>query len=227
MLKTITLIAFLATVCAVKTDAQKKPAETKANSPAPQASNKVNRRPISKSAAEPFAKATVEAMAAQCVKLETGAGVVELEMFPESAPETVRAFLNLVAGGFLDTTTFSRVVPGFIVQGGNLSTREKRTAEIDKRSWLTVPDEPNPIKHERGILSMARADAPNSATTNFFILVGEARHLDGTFAAFGRVTSGMEIVDAINKMPVEADKPTKPVRLNRATTALCPVKPNI
>ncbi len=226
MPKILSLTALLAVVFVFTAEAQNKSTGTKVNSPAPQTSNKVNRRPVAKSAAEPFAKATVEAMAAQCVKLETGAGVIELEMFPESAPETVRAFLNLVAGGFLDTTTFSRVVPGFIVQGGNLSTREKRTAEIDKRSWMTVPDEPNPIKHERGILSMARAETPNSATTNFFILVGEARHLDGTFAAFGRVTSGMETVDAINKMPVEGDKPAKPVRLTKATAALCAVKPN-
>jgi peptidyl-prolyl cis-trans isomerase B (cyclophilin B) len=69
---------------------------------------------------------------------------------------------------------------------------------------------------------MARSDTPNSATTHFFILVGDSRHLDGTFAAFGRVTSGMDVVDGINKMPVEGDKPTKPVRLKRAVVAPCP-----
>jgi peptidyl-prolyl cis-trans isomerase B (cyclophilin B) len=160
-------------------------------------------------------------MGAQCVKFETEAGIIELEMFPESAPETVRNFLNLTANGAFDTTTFSRVVPDFIVQGGNLTTREKITLELVKRARRTIPDEPNLIKHERGIISMARSDSPNSATTNFFILLGAAQHLDGTFAAFGRVTRGMEIVDAINKMPVEGDKPTKPVRLNRATVKPC------
>ena len=212
--------------CAVAADAQKKSPETSANLPAPPSSNKANRRPgVQK--VEPFARATVAEMAAQCVKFETAAGAIDMELFPESAPETVRSFLNLVAGKFLDTTTFSRVVPGFVVQGGNLSTHEKRTAEIDKRAGQSVPDEPNQIKHERGILSMARADTPNSATTNFFILVGEARHLDGTFAAFGRVVRGMETVDAINKMPVEGDKPVKPVRITRAATMPCPAKPSL
>jgi peptidyl-prolyl cis-trans isomerase B (cyclophilin B) len=164
-------------------------------------------------------------MAAQCVKLETEAGVIELEMYPESAPESVRNFLNLTATGAFDTTTFSRVVPRFVIQGGNISTREKLTPELDKRMRRTIPDEPNQIKHERGVLSMARADEPNSASTHFFILVDSAPNLDGTFAAFGRVTKGMEVVDAINKMPVENEKPAKPVRITRATVAPCPAQP--
>jgi peptidyl-prolyl cis-trans isomerase B (cyclophilin B) len=163
-------------------------------------------------------------MAAQCVKFETEAGVIEMEMFPESAPESVRNFLNLTAIGAFDTTTFSRVVPGFVVQGGNIFTREKITPELDGRARRTIPDEPSLIKHERGILSMARSDEPNSASTSFFILVGNASHLDGTFAAFGRVTRGMETVDVINKMPVENEQPTKPVRIKRATVALCPAQ---
>ncbi len=161
-------------------------------------------------------------MEAQCVKFETEAGEIEMEMFPKSAPESVRGFLNLAATGALDTTTFSRVVRGFIVQGGDLFTRQKMTPELDKRARRALPDEPGLIKHERGIVSMARSNEPNSATTNFFILVGEASHLNGTFAAFGRVTSGMEVVDAINKMPVESEKPTKPVRITKATVAPCP-----
>ncbi|NJM52919.1 MAG: peptidylprolyl isomerase [Blastocatellia bacterium] len=87
-----------------------------------------------------------------------------------------------------------------------------------------MQDEPSLIKHERGIVSMARGDEPNSASTHFFILVGEAKHLDGKFAAFGRVTKGMDVVDAINKMPVVEQKPEKPVRLLKATIVACPVK---
>ncbi|MEP6806556.1 MAG: peptidylprolyl isomerase, partial [Flavobacterium sp.] len=117
------------------------------------------------------------------------------------------------------------VVPGFIIQGGDLFTRStKLTAELDRRARLTLPDEPSLIKHERGIVSMARSDEPHSATTNFFILVGSAPHLDNTFAAFGKVTNGMEVVDAINKMPAENEKPEKPVRITRAVVALCPAK---
>lgn len=171
---------------------------------------------------EPFDGASVERMAAQCVRLETETGVVELEMLPEAAPETVRNFLNLVSIGAYDTTTFSRVIPGFVVQGGNLATREKITMEMVKRSQRTIRDEPNYVKHQRGVVSMARPAQADSATTHFFILVGDSPHLDNKFAAFGRVTRGMEVVDAINKMPGSGDKPNKPVRLNRATVYACP-----
>ncbi len=223
MLKNLILFAFclLAFVAAVKAQSKSSDAEAKKTA-AP--TKKANQRPVGspkKNASEPFEKATVETMAAQCVKLDTEAGVIELEMFPESAPESVRGFLNLAATGALDTTTFNRVVPGFIIQGGDLGTHEKYTAELAKRAVRNVPDEPSQIKHERGIISMARADTPNSATTNFFILVGAATHLDGTFAAFGRVVSGLETVDAINKMPVENEKPAKPVRIKRAAVAPC------
>jgi peptidyl-prolyl cis-trans isomerase B (cyclophilin B) len=185
---------------------------------------KTNTRPTSKPEVvkgEPFDKADVKTMAAQCVTLDTEAGVIELEMFPESAPESVRNFLNLAATGLFDTTTFSRVVTGFVIQGGNIWTREKMTAQIDQRSRGTIPDEPNKILHERGILSMARSTEPNTTTTNFFILVDSAPTLDGTFAAFGRVTKGMEVVDAINKAKVEGDKPEKPVKVRKATVSQC------
>lgn len=189
---------------------------------------KTNARPTPKPEAvkgEPFDKADVKTMAAQCVTLDTESGVIELEMFPEHAPESVRNFLNLAATGLFDTTTFSRVVPGFVIQGGNIWTREKMTAQMDQRARLTIPDEPSKILHERGILSMARPTDPNSATTNFFILVDTAPSLDGSFAAFGRVTKGMEVVDAINKAPVEAEKPEKPVKLRKASVATCATKP--
>ena len=156
---------------------------------------KANERPPAKTTgpAEPFDRATIAEMAAKCVRFDTEAGAIELEMLPESAPETVRAFLNLVASGALDTTTFSRVVPGFVVQGGNLSTRLTMTPDIAARAQQTIMDEPNLILHIRGVVSMARPDTPNGATTHFFILVGDAPHLNGTFTAFARVTKGMDV----------------------------------
>ncbi|HEV2915378.1 MAG TPA: peptidylprolyl isomerase [Pyrinomonadaceae bacterium] len=186
---------------------------------------KINERPAASvaPAPEPFDSATVEKMAAQCVRLETEAGVIELELMPETAPETVRNFLNLAATGAFDTTTFHRTVKGFVIQGGVLSTRQTITPELARRASRTIPDEPNLIKHERGIVSMARTDKPHTATTSFFILVGTGAHLDGTFAAFGRVTRGMEVADAINSAPAEGDKPVKPVRLTRASVSPCPV----
>jgi peptidyl-prolyl cis-trans isomerase B (cyclophilin B) len=189
----------------------------------PPAEKKANARPGAEAAskAEPFDGASVEKMAAQCVTLETEAGNIEIEMLAEAAPETARNFLNLVATGAYDTTVFSRIVPGFVVQGGDLSTREKLTPELALRLRRTVADEPNAVKHVRGIVSMAKAAAPNSATTHFFILVGDGPHLDGTFAAFGRVRAGIETADAINKAEVESEKPAKPVRIKRATVAAC------
>lgn len=188
---------------------------------------KANARPTPTPTApkpEPFDKADVATMAKQCVTLDTEAGIIEIELFPESAPESVRNFLNLSATGLFDGTSFNRIVPGFVVQGGNMWSREggKVTRVIGERGRRTIPDEPSKILHERGIVSMARPDEPNKATTDFFILVKEAPYLDGKFAAFGRVTKGMEVVDAMNKAPVTDEKPEKPVRLRKATVGLCP-----
>jgi peptidyl-prolyl cis-trans isomerase B (cyclophilin B) len=184
---------------------------------------KANNRPaeVAANAPEPFDGATVEKMRDQCVSLETHAGVIEIEMIPEVAPESVRNFLNLAASGALDTTTFGRVVKGFVIQGGNLATSEKWGHALSKRMSRKIPDEPGLVKHVRGIVSMARTEEANSATTNFFILVGAGQHLDGKFSAFGRVTKGMEVADAINQAPAESEKPSKPVRINRAVVAPC------
>jgi peptidyl-prolyl cis-trans isomerase B (cyclophilin B) len=200
---------------------------TPSPSPAPK---KVNVRPPDAEPGrqpEPFDKATVAQMAAQCVTLDTEAGRIEIEMLAEVAPETARNFLNLAATGAYDTTVFSRVVKGFIIQGGDLATRERVNIEHARRARRTVPDEPNAVKHVRGVVSMARTDEPNSATTHFFILVGTGAHLDGTFAAFGRVRSGMDAADKINGAEVEGDAPKQPVRITRATVAPCapPAKP--
>ena len=171
--------------------------------------------------AEPFDGASLEKLAGQCVTLETELGAIEIAMMPENAPESVRNFLNLSATGALDTTTFSRVVKGFVIQGGNLQTSEKWSAELAKRMMHRIPDEPGLVKHVRGIVSMARTDEPNSATTHFFILVGPGPHLDSKFAAFGTVTKGIEVVDAINQAPTEGEKPEKPVKINRAIVSPC------
>jgi peptidyl-prolyl cis-trans isomerase B (cyclophilin B) len=170
---------------------------------------------------EPFDGVPVEKMAGQCVTLHTELGEIEVAMMPEVAPESVRNFLNLSATGLLDTTTFSRVVKDFIIQGGNLSTSEKWSVEMSKRMARKLPDEPGIVKHVRGIVSMARTDEPNSATTHFFILVGEGPHLDAKFSAFGTVTKGLEVADAINHAPASGEKPYKPIRINRAVVGAC------
>ena len=206
---------------APKPDAQTAPTPTPSPTPTPTPT------PQPTPAAEPFDGASVERMAAQCVRLETEAGTIEMKMLPDGAPETVRNFLNLVSVGAFDTTTFSRVVRNFVVQGGNVATRETLTNELIRRASRKVPDEPNPNfnRHIRGAVSMARSDAPNSATTNFFILVNTASHLDKTFTVFARVTLGMDVVDAINRAALEGEKPLTPVRIGSAVVFACPAKP--
>ena len=192
-------------------------------SPSPvDSAKKSNARPAdATSAPEPFDGATVEKMASNCVTLETEVGAIEIAMMPEVAPESVRNFLNLAATGALDTTNFSRTVKDFVIQGGNLTTSERWNAQLAKRMTRKLPDEPGIVKHVRGIVSMARTDEPNSATTHFFILVGGGPHLDGKFSAFGTVTKGLEVADAINQAPADGEKPNKPVRINRAVVTPC------
>ena len=196
-----------------------------AQNPAPStdAAKKANTRPVESGTPkpEPFDRASLEKMTGQCVTLETEQGAIVIEMLPAKAPETVRSFLNLAATGALDTTSFTRVVRGFVIQGGNLSTSEKWNQELANRMARHLPDEPSDLKHERGVVSMARSDEPRSATTHFFILVGDGPNLDGKFSAFGRVNRGMEVVDAINRAPSEDEKPNVPVRINHAVVALC------
>lgn len=172
-------------------------------------------------APDPFDGASVEKMGSQCVTLETELGTIEIGMMPEVAPEAVRNFLNLSATGAFDTTTFSRVVKNFVIQGGDLQTSQKWSAELAKRMMHHLPDEPGLVKHVRGIVSMARTEGPNSATTHFFILVNAAPHLDSKFAAFGTVTKGMEVVDAINQAPGNGEKPEQPVKIVHASVAVC------
>ena len=184
---------------------------------------KANARPAETTTAhaDPFDGASIEKMSAQCVTLETEQGSIVIEMLPGKAPESVRSFLNLAATGALDTTTFTRVVKTFVIQGGNLSTSEKWSAELAARMARRLPDEPSDVRHVRGIVSMARSDESSSATTHFFILVGDGPHLDGRFSAFGRVLKGMEVADAINRAPSEGEKPMTPVRIKHAGVAQC------
>jgi peptidyl-prolyl cis-trans isomerase B (cyclophilin B) len=200
---------------------------TSAQNPAPNTETlkKANTRPVAEATpvarTDPFDAASVEKMTGQCVTLDTEVGAIEIEMLPTAAPESARSFLNLAATGALNTTVFSRVVKGFVIQGGNLSTGEKWSAEMSARMSRHLPDEPSDVKHVRGIVSMARGDEPSSATTHFFILVGDGPHLDGKFAAFGRVIKGIEVADSINRAPAEDEKPVVPVRIKAATVARC------
>lgn len=187
---------------------------------------KANERPtVLEVADEPFHRATTEEMSATCALLDTDFGEIRFEFFPKEAPQTVRNFLNLAALGAFDTTTFSRIVKNFVVQGGNVSTRSEASLDLRRRANRRIPDEPNRISHLRGTVSLARPEQPNSATSHFFILVADSTFLDGTFSAFGRVISGMEVVDKINGMDIDGEKPLNPLKLKRVSLFQCGSNP--
>ena len=217
-----TILMMLCVACLPVAALAQQPQQTPAQKAEPPAAKKNARPSDDAGAAEPFDKMTPEQMAGRCVTLETESGDIVVEVLSEAAPESARNFLNLAAQGFFDTTTFSRVVKGFVVQGGNVTTRETITPELIRRASRKVPDEPNPVKHLRGVVSLARPAEANAATTHFFILLNDAPHLDGTFAAFGRVRAGMEVVDKIAAGELDGEKPKQPVRIRRAMVAMCP-----
>jgi len=130
-------------------------------------------------------------------------GKIKIELFPDKAPKHVRNFDSLVSIKFYDGTAFHRVIPNFMIQGGDPNSKDKprETWGFGDPSQAKVPAEFNDTKHVRGIVSMARSNDPNSASSQFFIMHGNAPHLDGQYSAFGKVISGMEVVDKIANLP--------------------------
>ncbi len=150
------------------------------------------------------------------IEMENGQKI-ELELCPEAAPETVKNFESLVMRGFYDGLTFHRIIPGFMIQGGDPLGNGMGGAEKNIKGEFRANGHNNPIKHERGVISMARAFDPNSASSQFFIMHADAPHLDGQYAAFGKVISGMEAVDEIASIPTDYnDRPKIAVRIKRA-----------
>ena len=131
-------------------------------------------------------------------ELENG-GVIKAELYPEIAPNTVRSFISLVKSGFYNGLTFHRVIPGFMIQGGCPKGNGTGGPGYNIRGEFSGNGFSNDLKHSRGVLSMARAMSPNSAGSQFFIMHDSAPHLDGQYAAFGKVIEGIEQVDAIAK----------------------------
>ena len=150
------------------------------------------------------------------IEMENG-GVIEIELSPEAAPKTVANFTELVSSGFYDGLTFHRIIPGFMIQGGDPLGNGMGGAEKNIIGEFRANGFNNPIKHERGVISMARAFDPNSASSQFFIMHADAPHLDGQYAAFGKVVSGMETVDEIASIPTDySDRPKIAVRIKKA-----------
>ncbi len=135
-------------------------------------------------------------------------GVIEAELYPEIAPITVENFKKLISEGFYNGLIFHRVIPGFMIQGGCPEGTGMGGPGWQIKGEFARNGVPNDLKHTRGVLSMARAMDPNSAGSQFFIMHEDAPHLDGSYAAFGKVTSGMETVDEIANTPTDPrDKP--------------------
>lgn len=132
-------------------------------------------------------------------------GTISLELYPNLAPVTVDNFISLVNKKFYDGLTFHRIMDGFMMQGGNAWGTEKESLAKTIRGEFKENGYDNPLSHTKGVISMARADNPNSASSQFFIVDEDSIFLDGKYAAFGKVTSGIEIVDKICKDAIVED----------------------
>jgi len=165
-----------------------------------------------------FASDTPEQLAAYRAVLETSAGAITIGFMPDKAPDHVRNFLRLAQAGVFDGTTFHRVVRGFVVQTGSVTTRGPLTEKQQKLVHPLAP-EFNDVRHVKGIVSMARGDDPASATTSFFIVTGDAPSLDGKYTVFGRVLEGLDVVEKIETAPVNGEAPVTPILLSAVRVA--------
>ncbi|MCI8756664.1 MAG: peptidylprolyl isomerase [Oscillospiraceae bacterium] len=151
------------------------------------------------------------------IEMENG-GVMKAELYPETAPKTVENFIKLVKEGFYDGLIFHRVIPGFMIQGGCPEGTGMGGPGYSIFGEFEQNGFPNPVKHTRGVLSMARAMDPDSAGSQFFIMHEAAPHLDGSYAAFGKVVEGMEVVDQIASQPTDRnDRPKEEQKIRRIT----------
>ncbi len=177
-----------------------------------QKSEVVRMNPVKKA---DFLKMAPEELAKYQVIMETNRGSMTMAFWPDVAPDHVRNFLDLCATGFYDGTTFHRVIPGFMIQGGDPTGTG--TGSGPRR----LKAEFNNKKHEPGVLSMARSQDPNSASCQFFVMHATSPHLDGQYSAFGKLTSGLDVVEKIVNTPRgPGDKPNQTQTIVRATVVL-------
>jgi len=151
-------------------------------------------------------------------EMENGSKMVA-ELYPDKAPNTVNNFIALVKAGFYDGLIFHRVIPGFMIQGGDPQGTGMGGPGYQIAGEFSSNGFKNDLAHDRGVLSMARASDPNSAGSQFFVMVAKAPHLDGQYAAFGKVIEGMETADAIVMTPrnVFTDRPNKEQKMKKVT----------
>lgn len=151
------------------------------------------------------------------IEMENGKKI-KLELYPDAAPITVANFEKLVSEGFYDGLGFHRVISGFMIQGGDPLGNGMGGSDEKIKGEFSSNGVNNPIKHTRGVISMARSMMPNSASSQFFIMHADAPHLDGQYAAFGKVIEGIEVVDEIAAVKTDYnDKPTTPQVMKKVT----------
>ena len=142
------------------------------------------------------------------VTIQTNQGVIKVELYPDVAPNTVNNFISLAQKGFYNGTIFHRVIPGFMIQGGDPQGTGMGGPGYGIPGEFAMNGFENSLKHTTGVISMARSQRPNSAGSQFFIMVADAPHLDGQYAAFGKVIQGQEVADAIVSAPRDwSDRP--------------------
>jgi len=184
---------------------------------------KVTLRPAHPVPPPAFSETPPEELAKYRAALDTALGAITVEFFPKLAPNHVRNFLRLAQAGFYDGTAIHRVVPDFVLQGGDLATRQPRLPDFRIQDLVRrLQPEFNETKHVKGILSMARSDAPDSAESSFFICLGDASGLDREYTAFGRVVTGMEVLDRFQKVEVDGETPKQRIELRRVTLEKAP-----
>ena len=151
------------------------------------------------------------------ITMENG-GVITGELYPDKAPQSVHNFIDLCNHNYYDGLIFHRVIPGFMIQGGCPDGTGMGGPGYCIKGEFFFNGVENNLKHKRGVLSMARSQSPNSAGSQFFIMHQDARHLDGQYAAFGKVTSGIEVVDAIAKVRTNVnDRPLEEQKIASIT----------
>ena len=151
------------------------------------------------------------------IEMEDG-GIIKAELYPDVAPNSVNNFISLIQKGFYDGLIFHRVIPGFMIQGGCPDGTGMGGPGYSIKGEFAQNGFANNLVHDRGVLSMARAMHPNSAGSQFFIMVEKAPHLDGQYAAFGKVIEGMDVADAIVSVKTDwNDRPRQDQRMKKVT----------
>ncbi len=166
---------------------------------------------------EPFVSESVQELSSYRAVVSTSLGDITLELFPDRAPNHVRQFLRLASSGVYDGTSFHRVVKGFVAQTGHLPTRREPLNERQQGFVRNLQPEFNPTPHDRGIVSMARLDDPASASSSFFIVLGRSPALDNQYTVFGRVVSGLDVLEKIESAPLNGEAPVTRIDVTGVT----------